>query len=65
MKPIWDRRLVGLLVDIGYTSEILEDYIIDKQWIQARKHIKHIRNQLSEVQKDLIKKDINQTEIKD
>jgi hypothetical protein len=59
-KPIWDKKLVSVLVDIGYTTEVLEDYIIDHQWIQAKKHLKHIKNQLNVLRDDLMNKDVKQ-----
>ena len=41
--------LVADLADIGYTVEVLEDYLIDKQNVQAKKHVAHIKGQLTEL----------------
>ncbi len=38
-----------ILADIGMTMEVLEDYIIDKQWVQVKKHFYHIKNQLGKL----------------
>ena len=41
-----------IISDIGMTMEVLEDYIIDKQWIQVKKHFYHIKAQLNALQQE-------------
>jgi len=45
------EEILDMLVDVGYTLEVLEDYIIDKQWIQIKKHFYHIKGTITQIPK--------------
>ncbi len=51
------EEVLETLADIGYTAEILEDYIIDKMFIQSKKHTEHLRGQLKNLREMLIIKE--------
>lgn len=62
MKAIFDRKMATTLADIGFTAEVLEDYIVDHNWVQAKKHLSHMRGQLKTLSEYIIQKDV---ELKD
>ena len=39
----YERKIIS---DIGMTLEVMEDYMIDKRYIQVKKHFYHIKRQL-------------------
>lgn len=49
-----EKEYINKLADMGYTMEVLEDYIIDKQWLQVKQHFYHIRGQMNEILKMIL-----------